>query len=204
MKAFPCEARSQEPGAKSQEPCHVVEKFRTHDAVLLGEAHQVREDCELIENLIEPIYRRAGVRLLAMELIKQKRTVELRGLLTAPSYDAARVMQMFQEDYFYWGFQEYEDILRAVWAFNRTLDPATAKGYTDKALRFDATARSVPREARVAAVKPAAAGKSVRMGSFTSWSPTPTIRCRLPGWDSKPVNQPWRYRPRHRQQNPHY
>jgi hypothetical protein len=105
---------------------YVVEKFRTHDVVLLGEAHQVREDCDLICRLIEPIYRRAGVKILAMELVKEKRNAEISRLLTAPVYDQARVMDIFREDYFYWGFDGYQDILKAVWAFNRTLAPGEA------------------------------------------------------------------------------
>ncbi len=107
---------------KAQPPVdYVVETFTAHDVVLLGEVHQIREDCELIAQLVEPVYRRAGVRMLAMELIKQKRTEEINQLLIAPVYDEPRVVRIFQEDYFYWGFQEYLDILRAVWAFNRTL-----------------------------------------------------------------------------------
>ncbi len=51
----------------------------------------------------------------------QPRALELQRLLTAPVFDAPRVEQIFREDYFYWGFREYLDILRAVWAFNRTL-----------------------------------------------------------------------------------
>jgi hypothetical protein len=100
---------------------YVVDKFRTHDLVMLGEAHQIREDCQLVAQLVEPLYRRAGVKMLAMEIIKHKRTDEINRLLTAPAYDSQRVVQIFREDYFYWGFQEYLDILRAVWTFNQTL-----------------------------------------------------------------------------------
>ena len=102
---------------------YVVEKFQRHDVVMLGEAHQIREDWELVSRLIEPVYRRAGVKILAMELIKQGSTEEINRLLNAPVYDERRVIQIFREDYFYWGFQEYLDILKAVWAFNRTLAP---------------------------------------------------------------------------------
>jgi hypothetical protein len=105
---------------------YVVEKFRTHDVVLLGEAHQIREDCELICRLIEPVYRRAGVKILAMEIVKTKRNDEINRLLQAPEFDAARLVDIFREDYFYWGFAEYQDILRAVWQFNKTLAPGEA------------------------------------------------------------------------------
>ena len=100
---------------------YVIEKFKAHDLVMLGESHQIQEDCDFIASLIEPLYHGAGVRYLGMEIVKEKRNRELEHLLTAPAYDSARVTAIFREDYFYWGFQEYLDILRAVWAFNQTL-----------------------------------------------------------------------------------
>lgn len=99
---------------------YIIDKFNSHDLVMLGESHQIREDCQLIAQLIEPLYRRANVKVLAMELIKTKRNEELNRLLTASEFDEQKIVAIFREDYFYWGFQEYIDILRAVWRFNHT------------------------------------------------------------------------------------
>lgn len=103
---------------------YVVAKFQNHDVIMLGESHQVREDCELVSQLIEPIYRRAGVRILAMEFVKHKREMEVNELLNAKVYDAERVTRIFREDFFNWGFKEYMDILRSVWHLNQSLTPS--------------------------------------------------------------------------------
>jgi hypothetical protein len=127
---------------------YVVEKFRTHDVVLLGEAHQIREDCELIERLIEPLYHRAGVNTLAMEIVKAKRTEEINRWLIAPSCDEARLVQIFREDYFYWGFQEYLNILKSVWKFNHSRatgeEPFRVMGIQPDMNIFDVDCGSLP------------------------------------------------------------
>ena len=107
---------------KAQSPIdYVVEKFKDHDVVLLGEQHEIRENCKFFSDLIEPAYRRGGVRMFIWEFLKQKRSAEVNELLTAESFDEQRIVNIFREDYLYWGFQEYVDILRSVWVLNHSL-----------------------------------------------------------------------------------
>ncbi len=107
---------------KAQSPVdYVVEKFQRHDVVFLGEQHEIHENCKLVSELIEPVYRRSGVRILVMEVLKQKRSAEIDEIVNATSYNEQRIVQIFREDYLYWGFKEYMDILKSVRVLNRGL-----------------------------------------------------------------------------------
>jgi hypothetical protein len=86
----------------------------------LGEQHEIHENCKLVSELVEPVYRRSGVRILGMEVLKQKRSAEINELLTAKLYNEQRIVQIFREDYLYWGFRDYMDILRSVWMLNHS------------------------------------------------------------------------------------
>ena len=114
--------------AQNSQPAteYVVKKFQDHDVVLLGEYHQIQDDCLFIASLVAPLYHRAGVRVLAMETIKHKRTRLANRLVTARYYDESAVRDLFR-DLLYWGFQEYMDILRAVWEVNSKLPDHAAK-----------------------------------------------------------------------------
>lgn len=107
---------------------YVVDKFETHDAVLLGEMHEVRENCEFVSQLIQPLYRKAGVRILAMEFIRSRNTLQINHLVTAKEYDEDAVVQVFRDYAQPWGFKEYMDVLREVWRLNRKL-PARAEKF---------------------------------------------------------------------------
>ncbi len=107
---------------------YVVEKFRQHDVVMLGEQHEVREVCEFISNLIEPLYYQANVKYFAMECLKHKNQHLANKLVTGEVYDEQSVLQLFRDFGFpIWGFQEYMDILKAIWQLNQTLPPGKEK-----------------------------------------------------------------------------
>lgn len=100
---------------------YVVEKLHKHDVVLLGEQHEIHENCQFVSDLIEPAYRRGGARMFIWEFLKQKRSSEVNDLLNADAFDENRIVQIFREDYLYWGFQEYIDILKSIWTLNHSL-----------------------------------------------------------------------------------
>ena len=62
---------------------YVVEKFKLHDVVIVGEIHEVREVCEFYADLMGPVYHQAGVRYFAMEILKHKNTRLANQLVTA-------------------------------------------------------------------------------------------------------------------------
>jgi len=107
---------------------YVVDKFEKHDVVILGEMHEVRENCELISSLIDPLYHKAGVRCLATEFLKHKNIVSANKLITAQEYDQNLAIQLYRDlAQPMWGFKEYMDILKAIWTVNSKLDPQDQK-----------------------------------------------------------------------------
>ena len=104
---------------------YVVSKFKNHDVVILGEIHEVPENLQLISDLIAPLYHRAGVRCLATEFLRSRNTARANQIVTAPQYDQAAVVALYRDFVSMWGFQEYMDIFKSVWALNHSL-PAGA------------------------------------------------------------------------------
>ena len=116
---------------------YVVGTFRDHEVVLLGETHGVQETCRFVADLVEPLYRRAGVRQLASEFIRSRNTDRVNRLVTAPEFDEARAVAIQRDGPWpTWGYQEYLDILRAVWKLNRGL-PAGAERFRVAGLDSD-------------------------------------------------------------------
>jgi uncharacterized RDD family membrane protein YckC len=107
---------------------YVISKFTEHDVVIIGEGHQVRENCEFISSLMNGLYHQAGVCCFAMEMIKYKNTDLANELVTAKEYDEEKAKQIFR-DYIWpsWGYKEYMDQLKAIWKVNRALPPGAEK-----------------------------------------------------------------------------
>jgi len=110
-----------EANGKSPEE-YIVSKFDGHDLVFLGEYHRIRHDALLVQRLIPLLYH-AGVRNLGFELGCEEYQDRLDALLASEKYDDALVRWlMFQRDVSF-GYEEYLEIYRAAWEFNRTLAP---------------------------------------------------------------------------------
>jgi len=107
---------------------YVLNKFSKHDVVIFGEMHQVRDNCELIASLIEPLYYKAGVRCFAMEILKHKNAALVNKLVTGKEYDLQLALRIFR-DYGHpnWGYKEYMDIIKAIWELNNELPPEAEK-----------------------------------------------------------------------------
>jgi hypothetical protein len=107
---------------------YVLDKFKDHDVVILGEMHEVRENCELFADLIDPLYHQAGVRYFAMELLRYKNTSLVNQLVTGKEYDQQLALRIFR-DYAHpdVGYKEYMDIIKAIWQLNNKLPPQAEK-----------------------------------------------------------------------------
>jgi hypothetical protein len=101
---------------------YVVEKFKTHDIIFLGEYHRIRHDAELVQGLIPRLYK-AGVYNLGFEFGNFDDQADLDRLLTAPAYDEAVARKMLFHAMPTWGYKEYLDIYHAAWQLNRSLPP---------------------------------------------------------------------------------
>ena len=99
---------------------YLVTKFRNADIVLLGEDHAVKQSVAFVTGAIPKLYA-AGVTNLVMEFGAQEDQAKLDRLVTAPAYDAQTARAVMFNYNVMWSWQDYRDIYRAVWAFNRTL-----------------------------------------------------------------------------------
>ena len=100
---------------------YIISKFKDYDIVLLGEIHEIKEHCQLVSDLIEPLYK-ANVHILFSEFIPTRFNERINQITTAKEYDSNAVIEIFrQRPSPLWGFQEYMDIVKAVWKFNQSL-----------------------------------------------------------------------------------
>lgn len=99
---------------------YLLTKFRSADVVLLGEDHAVKQSVAFVTNAIPRLYA-AGVTNLVMEFGAEEDQARLDQLVTAPAYDAQAARALMFNYNVMWSWQDYRDIYRAVWAFNRTL-----------------------------------------------------------------------------------
>ena len=106
---------------KAQSPqAYVIDKFKTHDVVLLGEHHLVRQNLKFVEQLIPELYRN-GIYNIGMEFGAQEDQHVLDSLILAPAYDESIARQIMFHYNVTWGYEEYIDIYKAAWKFNHTL-----------------------------------------------------------------------------------
>ena len=132
---------------------YVVEKFKDHDLVILGEMHEIKEYCAFVSGLVEPLYRKAGVRVIAMESLNSKNNDALNRLASAGEYDRKLVVSLFRDfGDGIWGFKEYMDIPMAVWQLNRAL-PADAEKMRLIGLNSEWTTQSIDDAAKLTAVE---------------------------------------------------
>ncbi len=101
---------------------YVVSKFEDHDVVFLGEYHRIRHDPLLVQGLI-PALHAHGVCSLGLEFALARDQSLIDSLLAAPAYDEQLANRVFWNQWPWWGYQEYVDILRAAWRLNRSLPP---------------------------------------------------------------------------------
>jgi hypothetical protein len=102
---------------------YVVAKFKDHDLIFIGEAaHGVRQNLLFLHQLIPRLYK-AGVHNIGYEMIFSDEQSEVDKLLNADKYDETKALTLL----FHWdaqigfAYQEYADVLRAVWTLNHGL-----------------------------------------------------------------------------------
>ncbi|MGD9347359.1 MAG: hypothetical protein PVH84_15945, partial [Candidatus Aminicenantes bacterium] len=105
---------------------YIIEKFKDHDLVFIGEGHLIKHDVELIHALIPRLYQ-AGVYSLAIEFGCSEYQDKVDGLTTADTYDEDLARWLLFKWGSYWPYVEYMDIYRRAWELNRSLPPGAPK-----------------------------------------------------------------------------
>ncbi|MGO9310651.1 MAG: hypothetical protein ACLQDL_16715 [Spirochaetia bacterium] len=98
---------------------YVLASFAGRDVVMLGELFKIRQNVELVRDLIPRLYA-CGVRNLGIEYALSDDQGEIDALLTAPAWDESRARAVTFHWLVTWGYQEYIDLYRAAWQVNKT------------------------------------------------------------------------------------
>jgi hypothetical protein len=105
---------------------YVIEKFRDHDIVFIGESHRVKHNLELIYNLIPRLYQ-AGIYNLGLEFGVNEYQDAVDRLITAEEYDENLARLIMFKWYVIWGYKEYMDIYKKAWELNKSLPKGAPK-----------------------------------------------------------------------------
>jgi hypothetical protein len=106
---------------------YVVRLFDTYQVVILAEQHNIREHKTFVMDLMPRLYHEAGVRCIGWEFSPYTLNARLSGLINAPSYDEAAVLQFARDCAPNWNSQEHWNIIKAVWDLNVSLKPGEEK-----------------------------------------------------------------------------
>ena len=103
---------------------YIVGKCRDHDLVIVGEHHYIKPYCELFTRALPGAYKKAGVRVVALEVCNAEDNEKIARLIAGKTYDTELAYDIARsENWGLWGYKEYWDILEAVWDLNRSLPP---------------------------------------------------------------------------------
>lgn len=107
--------------AQGQAPAdYVLAKLRDHRVVILGEAHWLRHDAELILDLV-PRLASAGVEALALEVFPASSQAEIDRIVGAEAWDPAAALSVLRAAG--WPYREHLDLLHAAWEHNAKQPP---------------------------------------------------------------------------------
>ena len=101
---------------------YVLAKFATHDLVLIGEPHWVRQHVEFMQQMIPTLYAH-GIYTLAIEFARRVDQPLIDSLLVGREYDEPLARRLMLQSLVEWGYQEYVDLYRAAWQVNHTRPP---------------------------------------------------------------------------------
>ncbi len=96
---------------------YLVSAFARHDVVLLGEFFKIRQNVQLVHDLIPRLYA-AGIRNLGIEYALSDDQAAIDSLLTSPTWDEGKARAITFDWLVTWGYQEYIDLYRAAWDVN--------------------------------------------------------------------------------------
>ena len=106
---------------------YLVSKFKEADIVLLAEDHGVKENLEFIHSMIPTLYNN-GVYMLGMEFGASEDQQQLDSLINAPQYNEQLARRLMFNYNTRWPIEEYMNIYRAAWQWNRSL-PENARKF---------------------------------------------------------------------------
>jgi hypothetical protein len=106
---------------------YILEKISQHQVIVFGEVHQLSNYLVFLNNSIPDLYK-SGIRIIAMEVCQKSDNQLLEKLVTSKEYNNQLALEIARhQPWLSWGFKDYWDVLKAVWSFNRNLNPNQEK-----------------------------------------------------------------------------
>ncbi|MEP7129461.1 MAG: ChaN family lipoprotein [Chitinophagales bacterium] len=105
---------------------YVIEKFKANSVILLGEDHGVQQNLLFVQSLIPVLYAN-HIYNIGMEFGASEDQSMLDALVTAQAYDEDIARKIMFHYNVAWAFQEYRDVYKKAWEFNRTLPQSARK-----------------------------------------------------------------------------
>ncbi|MFH1119906.1 MAG: ChaN family lipoprotein [Bacteroidota bacterium] len=99
---------------------YVIDKFRNHDVVFLGEHHVVKENLLFVQSLVPELYEN-GIYNIGMEFGASELQDKLDELVSSEIYNEQLAKEIMFSYNVAWGYQEYLDVYKAAWKLNRSL-----------------------------------------------------------------------------------
>jgi len=113
--------------AKSPED-YVIDLFKSHQVVILGEFHHIKEHKDFVLDLIPQLYHEAGLRCIGWEFSRYSNNEKLEKLVTALEFDREAALQFARDQLAPdWNSKEHWDFIERIWRFNNGLEPNREK-----------------------------------------------------------------------------
>ncbi len=106
---------------------YVINKFKDHDVIFIGENHWIKQQVEFVEDLIPELYKN-GIYNLGTEFINYEDTQLVNKLITADTFHNQLAEEITFKSDWGWGYKEYIDIYKKAWELNKSL-PSDAKKF---------------------------------------------------------------------------
>lgn len=101
---------------------YVLEAAAKHQITILGEEHENRNNLLFLNQLIQPLYFRSGVRVIALEVIPASMNKKVDELVNKKYYDTNLATEIARSQCWQsWGYKEYWDVMKCVWDLNHSL-----------------------------------------------------------------------------------
>jgi len=98
----------------------VIDLASTHQVTIVGEAHHKKAYLDFFNEIILDLYRKAGVRVLAIECCPTDQNKDLARLVEGRQFDRRLLLAVARRaPWGTWGDKEYWDVLETAWRVNQ-------------------------------------------------------------------------------------
>jgi hypothetical protein len=105
----------------------VAEKFDNHPIVFIGELHKRKQDLEFFRDLIPYLYHTKKINMIGWEFGAADYQKDADSVVTAPEFDRKKAIAIMRKSMYYWSYEEYLDIFKAIWELNKTISSPADK-----------------------------------------------------------------------------